>query len=466
MDNKVEHKTDGVKLTIVKIQDEGTLDDWLISYKGSLLYRGEFSYQGEIGRQMTMGNSQFDAVFNHLEKLQKTDIPLNTELFIEFLVKKVTLMSEYSTTGQMILIGHGDASPVLRFGKVRTNGTNLDIRDREKYAKELKINVPYVLHLGPWFPTASLIGGAQDSKIKSLFSKIEPELKELEGNPIEFYNKAITQFLLLESQFGGQEEGIVVKNTDGIFKVQQDYQLDREARTQKKVLYMEDDPSKEQAYWDDVLDMALAISKGIRTQNIQKGLEEISQKIMKLNVKNTHSKKNEFTIKDDIQLNAKSFYLKGLHGNNGALIMGKFRVLTNGHVKMIEKAIAEADEVVVGIVTGKRTRGSEDIRLRMMRKTFPNIKVVDLFSGNVFTAFKKADININTVYCGTDRVFDYKKMLLKAPGIVTSEIQRTDEDISATKVINNIADEKYFRNNTPKQIWALYDELLEVYSNN
>ena len=57
-------------------------------------------------------------------------------------------------------------------------------------------------------------------------------------------------------------------------------------------------------------------------------------------------------------------------------------------------------------------------------------------------------------------------MLLKAPGIVTSEIQRTDEDISATKVINNIADEKYFRNNTPKQIWALYDELSEVYSNN
>lgn len=462
MDNTVEHKTDGVKLTLVKVNDTG-IDDWLVSYKGTLFYRGEFSYQGDIGKQMSIGNSQFDVVFDHLERVGKTDIPLNTELFIEFLVKKVTVMSDYASTGQMILIGYGTASPVLRFGKVRTNSGNLITEGREKFAKALQINVPYKLHQGPWFPTDKLIAGCKDHNLQALFEKIKPDLKSLESTTADYYNLVCKQFLTLESQFGGKEEGIVVINSDGIFKVQQTYQLDQEARTANKVLYMEDNPVQEQAYWDDVLELAEQVAKSVTTQNIQQGLKEIADIIKKLNVKNTHSKKNEFTIRDDIQVNAKNFYLKNLRGNNGALVLGKFRVLTNGHVKMIEKAIKESDEVVIGVVTGSRTKDTNDLRLRTMKKTFPNLKVVDLYSGNVFTAFKKADININTIYCGTDRVADYSAMLAKAPGIKTAEIERTNEDISASKVIENIRSEKYFKDNTPKSVWGFYPDLLEIY---
>ena len=46
----------------------------------------------------------------------------------------------------------------------------------------------------------------------------------------------------------------------------------------------------------------------------------------------------------------------------------------------------------------------------------------------------------------------------------TEEIKRTDEDISATKIITNIDDEKYFKENTPKEIHSLYKELVKVYS--
>lgn len=463
MDNKVEHKTDGVKLTLVKIADEGDLDDWIVSYKGTLFYRGEFDYQGELGKALSMGNSQFDVVFNHLEKLGKVDIPLNTELFIEFLVKKVTVMSDYATTGQMILIGYGTASPVMRYGKVKTNSSNLITEGREKYAKALKINVPHVLHQGEWFPTAKLIANCQDAGLKALLEKIKDELIAAEQTPDVYYNKVIEQFLTLESKFGGKEEGIVIINNDGIFKAQQTYQLDKEARTEKKVLYMEDDPHQEQAYWKDVIGIAEQIAKQVQTQDIQKGLKEIADQIKKLNVKNTHSKKNEFTIRDDIQVNAKNFFLKNLHGNNGSLVLGKFRILTIGHCKMIEKAIESSDEVVIGVVTGSKTSGTQDIRLRMMKKTFPNLKVVDLMSGNVFTAFKKADININTVWCGTDRISDYSAMLAKAPGIKTAEIERTNEDISASKVIEKIDDENYFKANTPKQIHSFYPELLALY---
>ena len=37
-------------------------------------------------------------------------------------------------------------------------------------------------------------------------------------------------------------------------------------------------------------------------------------------------------------------------------------------------------------------------------------------------------------------------------------------DISATKIITNINDEKYFKENTPKEIHSLYKELVKVYS--
>ena len=44
------------------------------------------------------------------------------------------------------------------------------------------------------------------------------------------------------------------------------------------------------------------------------------------------------------------------------------------------------------------------------------------------------------------------------------EIKRTDEDISATKIITNIDNEKYFKENTPKEIHSLYRELVKAYS--
>lgn len=457
-----EHKTDGVKLTLIKIDDTGTLNDWIVSYKGHLFYRGEFDYQTKVGKTLSMGNSQFDVVFDHLETLGRTPIEINTEFFIEFLVKKTTVMSDYSQTGQMILIGYGKASPSYRFGKVETGSQQLITRGREKFAKILKINVPPVLHIGQWHPFSKLISGCKEESLRRKFVEAS-YIHDLEGKPVEYFNEVVRVFLDYESKFGGREEGIVVETPDGLFKVQQDYQLDKEARYNKKLQYMEDDPNQEQAYWDDVLEIAKEIANSIQTQDIKSGLKEIAVKIAALNVQNTHSKKNEFTIRDDIQVNAKNFFLKNLKGNNGALVLGKFRILTRGHCKMIDRAIRECDEVVIGVVTGTRNKNTEDLRVRMIKETYPNIKVVELVSGNVFTAFKKAKININRIYAGSDRVEAYESMLLKAPGIQVEEILRTGEDISATKIIDRIEDRFYFKRNTPRQVWKFYHEAYEAY---
>ena len=466
---KIEAKTDGVKLTLVKINDSGTLDDWIVAYKGQIFYRGEFEYikDSALADQVSIGNSQFDKVFDHLDSLKASDynqIPNNTEIFCEFLVTKNTVMSEYTKTGTIIVLGYGKASPELRFGKLKTNSESFETENTKIYADALNLITPPVLFDGVLFPADAMFGGIQNKVLQQELKSKRMTLKSLETDPKEYFNTLIEAFLNVESEFGGKEEGIVLHHNGRLYKAQQSYQLDREARSQKKLRWMEDDPKAEQAYWDDVLEVSKQIAEQTTTQDIKVGLNEISKKIKQLNFEGVHSKKNQATVMDDIQTNAKMFYLKALKGNNGGLVFGKFRILTNGHVKMIEKAQRECDEIVIGLVTSSDTKDTKDLRLEALKKAFPGVKIIELISGNIFTALKKAEININHLYTGSDRKEDYERQLLKAPGIDVQEIERSDTDISATKVIANLQDYAFFKANTPKAIHTLYEKYTKVYS--
>ena len=55
-------------------------------------------------------------------------------------------------------------------------------------------------------------------------------------------------------------------------------------------------------------------------------------------------------------------------------------------------------------------------------------------------------------------------MLEKNLGMSVHEVPRTDEDISASKVIANIDDFDYFKKNTPKCVHPFYDEYVKAYS--
>lgn len=465
---KIEAKTDGVKLTLVKINDSGTLDDWIVAYKGQIFYRGEFEYikDSALADQVSIGNSQFDKVFDHLDSLKASDynkIPNNTEIFCEFLVSKNTVMSEYTKTGTIIVLGYGKASPELRFGKLKTNSEYFETANVKIYADALKLITPPILFDGVLFPADAMFDGIQNKVLLQELKSKRMTLKSLETDPKEYFNTLIEAFLNVESEFGGKEEGIVLHHNGRLYKAQQTYQLDREARSQKKLRWMEDDPQKEQAYWDDVLEVSKQIAEQTTTQDIKVGLNEISKKIKQLNFEGVHSKKNQATVMDDIQTNAKMFYLKALKGNNGGLVFGKFRILTNGHVKMIEKARKECDEIVIGLVTSSDTKDTKDLRLEALKKAFPGARIIELISGNIFTALKRAEININHLYTGSDRKEDYERQLLKAPGIDVQEIERSDADISATKVIENLSDYAFFKANTPKAVHTLYEKYTKVY---
>lgn len=470
----VEHKTDGVKITAMRTNSKYNKNDfnenWIIAYKGSIIYPGEFSHtkKGDV-KSSSIGASQFQFVTDHFEKMHKKgiDVKPGTELFVEFLMNKPTLSSNYTTKHKLVLIGYARSKYKEKNGRLITQPDDFRTAYREQYAKNLKLDVPAVLFHGTLGSQATFIGSIKHKGLEELYKQREFEFNW--SNADLLVDDLRKLFLDVESKYGGKEEGVVVipENTDAFpyLKWQQEYQLDQNARREIKMQYVNDDPEAEGKYWAEVRRYALQAIEGIDTSKPLKEIViEISKRLNKLDISEIiHSKKSELIILDDIQLSAKLIITRRLTGNNGALIIGKFRVLTNAHYKMIADAYEKYDTVNVALVTGKDTRFSKDLRRQMLELSFPQLNIAETTSGNLITIMNRFQDNINVVIAGTDRVDSYNNQLKKMPDVNVSEIKRSDADISASKVIANIQDEKFFYGNTPDSIHKLYETIKSTY---
>lgn len=463
---QVEHKTDGVKLTVVKVANNGDLSDWIFAYKGNILYKEEYEFQPDVRvKKEAIGSSQFKLALMHFDKLGKTNIPVGTELFIEYLMRKPTLSSNYNTQHKMVLIGTSKSKWEAKFSKLKTSNSGLDTKNRDAVAKQLKIDVPQLLFKGLMNTSANFEKGIIHKGLSSLFR--EQQNSFTWDNPEILIDDIRELFLAVESKYGGKEEGVVLIQKDKMLKFQQEYQLDKESRRQIKLKYSNSSPESESEYWTNVNKEALKLSTKVGTgseRDLQKLMKTLSTELKYMKIDFNHEKKTCANIKDDIQLTAKNLIIKGLKGNNNCLILGKFRVLTVGHFRMIRAAQKEFDKVVVCIVTSKDTAGTKDLRTKMIEKTFTNVEVIHHGSGNLIGVINKSPININAVYAGSDRVNAYIKQLQRSNGIGVREMPRTDASISATKVIENIQDFKFFKKSTPNAIHSMYDDLVKVYN--
>ena len=470
---KVEHKTDGVKITAVRTKEKFDKNDfsnnWIIAYKGSVIYPGEFKHTKKSDVKTTsIGASQFQFVVDHFQKMHQkgADIKPGTELFVEFLMNKPTLSSDYHTKHKMVLIGYSRSDYKEKNGRLITKPQGFATAYRDNYAKILKLDVPAVLFEGTLGSQATFFSSIKHKGLETLYKQREFEFNW--SNADLLIDDLRKLFLDVESKYGGKEEGVVVIPLDGAFpllKWQQEYQLDQDARYRIKMQFIQDDPEAENKYWAEVRRYALEIIDGLDTSKQLKELVvEISNGLKKLDISDIiHPKKSELIILDDIQLSAKLIITRRLTGNNGCLIVGKFRVLTTAHYGMIEKAYNEFDTVNVALVSNKETRKTKDLRRQMLELSFPQLNIEETTSGNLITIMNKFQDNINTIMAGTDRVDSYKNQLKKMPDVSVKEIKRTDEDISASKVIGNIQDEKFFYDNTPSAIHTLYNDIKSVY---
>ena len=466
---EIEAKTDGVKVTALKIADDGDLTDWIIAYKGHILYSEEFNYNSDDNiKKSSIGSSQFKIVLDHFKSLGKTSIPVGTELQLEYLMRKPTLSSNYERPHGIVLIGYSKSTYSAEFGILKTKNSGMKTAKRDIFAKELKLNVPLKIFDGVMSSKEEFERGILAKDLKIAFSKFK-EFFDF-SDYTDTYNRLSSLLLGIPSVFGGKEEGVVLKFSDGkILKIQQDYQLDQVKRAEIKNKWKESDESSENQYWENVKGSAYDIFYKIdKKKSLSDMLSQMSSLLKRYELNYTHSKKNETIIKDDIELNVKTLILKSLKGNNGCLVLGKFRVLTKAHFNLIKLATKEFDKVLVCLVSSKDTAKTEDLRLRMLEvalKQFGNkVQIVKSSNGNLLRIISNSDFNINAVYAGSDRVSDYEKQLKNVLGMKVKELVRTDEDISATKVIANINNEKYFKQNTPKEIHFLYSDILKEYS--
>lgn len=203
------HKTDGVKLTVVKIQDSGNLSDYIFQYKGNVLYPGEYDYETPFKiKRDSIGSSQFGLVFNHFNKLGKNSIPVGTELFIEYLLKKPTLSSQYNDTNKMVLIGYSKCTWDVSFAKLKTKPGKMLIQKRSTYARELNIDSPLKLFQG-------VLGNERSFESSILYKGLKDEYNKRKNSfnwgDQELLIKDIQDMLLqVDSKYGGKEEGVVI----------------------------------------------------------------------------------------------------------------------------------------------------------------------------------------------------------------------------------------------------------------
>jgi len=471
-DIEVYGKYDGTKLSILRTDAEWNDTRWwdmfIVSYKGNIIYGTEYyDVHPEADLDKTVGVSQYKTIIDYISDNFKSwkSIPKNTEFFVEFLMNKPTLTRKYTKLRQLVLIGYSSVdSYKINNGRIFIKSNGLVMEGREKYAKILGLNLPELIFKGK----LTELPKGLNSRAMEFFKDFKDSFKCLD--PLKYWELAKNFFITIPSLYGSEkEEGVVIhlsKPIGGtiILKIVQDDQYDKELRFKIKQQYKMDVKSEDE-YWIKVRETAEEIIGTLNlNQKFHKILKDLSKKVYKdLQVKFSHKKKTELNIRDDIQLTAKSMIMRKLPGNNGAMVIGKFRVFTNGHKKMFEQALKGRDFLVVALISNKETKKTLELRKKMIQAVYPDVEIITSTSGNLFTLLNKTSQNINVILAGSDRVKDYREQLKRNLDVQVEEVRRGEDDESATKVIRNLADYSYFKKNTPKQIHKFYDELVKTY---
>lgn len=418
----VYEKYDGTKLSIIRNDQPYDPDDytknWIVAYKGNIIYPTEFEgVDSVVCARDSIGTSQYKFVHALLNQnhWRLRDIGCNQEFFFEFTMNKPTLTRDYKYPHKLILIAWSPITYEVSFGQIKTNPNQFLCDNRELVADDFGVWTPQVTYRG---------------RLAGISGDFETTRKYLLSYP---------------SSLGGLMEGVVIDIEGKLYKLLQDDQHDAKTRANKKNRYrmgVED----ESAYWGTIRGVANAIFDRYCDLDLQDSLFHVSGQIYRLNkLPIVHTKKTLLQIQDDLFLTAKMMLTRALPGNNGALVVGRFSPPTRAHVEMVRDAILKYDKVVLNIVDSGKTDDQNpfpiELRVEMWKKIFPTLDIQTSKTGNLITIINKAERNINAVVCGTDRVETYKKQLARSPDVVVDEVERLEDDISATKVRQALKDD-------------------------
>lgn len=447
----VQEKLDGTKLTVIRkdtpFNPDAGLDNFVFAYKNNLLVPEEFAnVDRETIKQESMGASQYALVFDHFERIMPElgKIPRNTEFLIEFLMNKPTITRDYERKHAMVLLGYSPTTYDVRNMRVDSKTIHLRTMRNKQYAEIMHLDLPKVVFSGV----------PSDFITSTTYPEALQEFKDT--------------MLNIPSVYGGKTEGVVVHH--GIsMKILQDDQHDPEARLRKKLRYKMDQ-DKEAEYYEKIHRIASGIVSNILYDGDYRNImTKLSNDVFGKDDYPVHTKKTRFNVMDDLFLTSKMKLMRLLPGNNNALFIGRMQPPTKMHMRIISDGLKKYDNIVVGIVKGKKSDGSRnpfpfEIQKEMVLKVFPNVEVVQVGNGNIIGITSKLKMNVNAVLAGSDRVDGYRKQLVKNPDTTVDETLRDENGISGTKVRQAIVtrDKKSFKENMHRKTWRYWEKLYYI----
>jgi len=184
--------------------------------------------------------------------------------------------------------------------------------------------------------------------------------------------------------------------------------------------------------------------------------------------------KTPLNIQDDLYLTVKNKLQSFLPGNNNALFIGRLQPPTKAHMEIIRQALNTYDGLTIALVKGKKSEQDKnpfpfELQEKMIHSVFPDVKIIQIQTGNLIHVISKSPLHINTILAGSDRVEGYKKQLERSyPDVKITEIPRTNEDVSATKVRNALLNNDIvtFKDNMDINHWKYFDELQKYVKQN
>ena len=151
---------------------------------------------------------------------------------------------------------------------------------------------------------------------------------------------------------------------------------------------------------------------------------------------------------------------------------GRFQPLTKAHQQIIDRIGKENDKGVVFLVKGKETSKDKEqnplnksLQLKLLKTILPeNVEVKVIASGFFPDELNLMSNSDFTVYTGTDRVKAYESFVQYMEDdrtLVVKDINRTDKDISSSKVRDALrkGNKRMFQKLTPIEIHPFYEEL-------
>jgi nicotinamide mononucleotide adenylyltransferase len=438
----ITEKVDGIKLTVFRKDTEfnydDILDNFIFAYKRTILYPEEYIiFNRELVKNESIGDAQFGFVFdkfreagNNLDRL-----PRSTEFLIEFIVRKPTISRTYTDLHKMILISYAKSTAIVNPGLLTTFPESMNIGKVEVYSNIMKIDSPRILLRGKIDTFTNLLYAVKDTKVYSSINEfIKNDNKITVTNDIkEYFNELCKLLMSIESKYGGKMEGVVLRHTNGIYKMIQTDQHDKDHRQSVKMQWQME-KEKEDEYFLALKSIASSILKNpFYFRHIEKNLTGIAALayIFKSIELPAHDKKTNFQIREDFYHVLKYLFLKNLSENNNCIFIGRFQPPTIAHIRIIQNAQFHFKNVIVAIVKGKKSTREKnpfsfDIQKRMILKACPDAKVIEVSTGNIISAINKSVFSINSVICGEDREDTYRTQLKNNPELELIKIKRSE----------------------------------------